>query len=325
MNAVLHSPRTPIPVQLRMRRGNGSWCWIEATGSNLLDEPEISAIVFNCRDISDRKAAETALRESEAALREANAGLEQFAYAAAHDLQEPIRNVAIYVELLARKYRGKLDAEANEFIAIASDGALRMQTLTRDLLAFTRSLDNPVSTADGTVSGTAADASRSAACNRAADSRADSNSVIAEVVANLQAAIEESQGEVSWDDLPALPIRHAHLLQVLQNLISNALKYRDARPPRVHVSASRQKDEWLVRVEDNGIGIRAEYQEQIFGIFKRLHGRDVPGNGIGLAICSRIVAHYRGRIWVDQRPGGGSIFSFTLPGENTHALGSCAD
>ena len=223
----------------------------------------------------------------------ANAGLEQFAYAAAHDLQEPVRNVAIYTELLARKYRDKLDAEAQEFIKIAVEGALRMQTLTRDLLAFTRSVDNPVPAGAKPI--------------------ADTNSAMAEVVSNLRTAIAESEASVTWETLPELPIHHAHLVQLLQNLVGNALKYRSAEPPRVQLSVSRGNDEWSVAVADNGPGIPPEYREHIFGLFKRLHGREIPGNGIGLAICSRIVTHYQGQIRVEPGPCGGSIFSFTLP------------
>lgn len=307
LQAVLNRPRTPIQLEMRTRRKTGGWCWIEATGSNLLDEPDISAIVFNFRDISDRKSAEIALRESELALRNANASLEQFAYAAAHDLQEPIRNVAIYLELLGRDYRDTLDAEANELIRVARDGALRMQTLTRDLLAFARSLDEAAG-----------------AQSRSSVPLADSGKVIAEVVANLKTKIEESGAEVTWNRLPALPIHSAHLVQVLQNLVGNALKYRGDVRPQVHISVSTAGEDWVVRVTDNGVGVPAEYQERIFGIFKRLHGREIPGNGIGLAICSRIVAHYHGRIWVEPRPGGGSVFSFTLPRENNHERKPCA-
>jgi PAS domain S-box-containing protein len=305
MQGVLAKPRVPLVFQLRARRKNGGWCWVEATGSNLLNQPDISAIVFNFRDIGDRKSAEIALRESEAALRNANSGLEQFAYAAAHDLQEPIRNVAIYVELLARKYRDKLDDEANELIKVAMDGALRMQTLTRDLLTFTRSLDSSEEADMASQIGNARPP-------------ADCNAVMAEVVASLQDVIRSSEANITWDDLPALPIYRAHLVQVMQNLVGNALKYRSAETPRVHISVFPRTDEWWIAVADNGVGVPAEYREQIFGMFKRLHGRDVPGSGIGLAICNRIVAHYQGSIRAEPRPGGGSIFSFTLPREKAH-------
>src|SRR6185312_16413003 len=294
MRAILNRPRTPLQMEFRARHREGQWCWIECTGSNLLDEPDIEAVTFNYRDNTGRKAIETALRESEASLRQANAGLEQFAYAAAHDLQEPIRNVAIYIELLAEKYQDKLDAEANHFIKVATEGALRMQTLTRDLLAFTRSLDDPLR--NGQTEHCVADASR----------------VFDEVAANFSAEIARSHASVTRDDLPVLPVHPAHLTQVFQNLIGNSLQYRGIAPPEVHVSARPGDDEWIVSVADNGIGVPAEYQEQIFGIFKRLHGRELPGNGIGLAICARVVNHYQGKIWVRPRPGGGSIFSFTL-------------
>jgi len=293
MHAILNLPRTPLQMEFRACHHDGHWCWIECTGSNLLQEPDIEAIAFNYRDITSRKAIESALRESEASLREANAGLEQFAYAAAHDLQEPIRNVAIYIELLAEKYHDKLDAEANRFIRVATEGASRMQTLTRDLLAFTRSLGDS----------SRADTERCVT---------DSNRVFDEVLANLGAEIERTGACVTREDLPPLPMHSVHLVQVLQNLIGNSLKYRGPEPPHVHVSARPGDEEWIVNVADNGIGIPAEYQEQVFGIFKRLHGRELPGNGIGLAICARVIKHYQAKIWVRPRPGGGSIFSFTL-------------
>lgn len=305
MRALLDQPRLPMHFQIRIRRKTGGWCWIEATGSNLLDEPDIAAVIFNCRDISERKSAELSLIESEAALREANASLEQFAYAAAHDLREPVRNVGIYLELLERDHAGKLDADARRLIAVAREGAVRMQTLTRDLLAFTRSLDDPAPAAAG------------------AGHIADTKQALSDVLANLRTSIEEGGAQVTWDRLPPLPMRQFHLVQLLQNLIDNALKYRTSEAPRIHVSVRGTggpgpENEWVVRVADNGIGVPLEYRDQIFGMFRRLHGREIPGNGIGLAICSRLVAHYRGRIKVEPKPGGGSIFSFTIPRGNAH-------
>jgi len=297
---MLNRPGLPMRFQLRIRRKAGGWCWIEATGSNLLAEPDISALVFNCRDITDRKSAEASLLESDAALREANASIEQFAYAAAHDLQEPVRNVAIYLELLARDHADKLDDDARRLIAGAREGAKRMQTLTRDLLAFTRSVeDAPPSVEDP-------------------GPFADTKEVLSEVLGNLRTAVEESAAQITWDRLPALPIRHSHLVQLFQNLIGNAIKYRGCESPKIHISVwgtggPGPENEWVVRVADNGVGVPVEHKDQIFGVFKRLHGREIPGNGIGLAICTRVVAHYRGRIRVESRPGGGSIFSFTLP------------
>jgi signal transduction histidine kinase len=173
-----------------------------------------------------------------------------------------------------------------------------MQMLVTDLLAYTRSLE-------GGDEGQAI---------------ADGNDAISEVLSNLRIAIEGSAGEVTYDPLPILPIHRAHLIQLLQNLIGNGLKYGGDRPPKVRISAAKTDQDWMVSVTDNGIGIPEKHRERIFGVFKRLHGSEVPGSGIGLAICARIVGHYHGRIWVDPAPGGGSIFSFTLPSREGAAV-----
>lgn len=300
---MLDSPREPVPIEIRVRNVEGGWRWIEATGSNFFDDPDISALVFNYRDITSRKNAETALREREAALERANRALEQFGFAAAHDLQEPIRNVAIYAELLDRRYGGKLEPAAKIFLEVVREGAARMQALTCDLLSFTQATGEPAAAEDIPW--------------------ADGNDAMAEVVASLRDLISGSAAEVTWADLPRLRICQAHLVQVLQKLVANGLKYRSAANPRVHVSATPDaENQWLIRVADNGAGIPAEYREHVFGVFKRLHGREIPGNGIGLAICRRIVAHYGGRIWVDPRPDGGSILTFSLPRGDTHDSGA---
>ena len=236
------------------------------------------------RDITQRKAADIALRH-------ANEGLEQFAYAAAHDLQEPIRNVVLYTELLEKRYRNKLDEDANEFMSITVASAQRMQTLIQDLLAYTRSLDRPSEEQPAT----------------------DANEVVQEVLGNLRTAIDTAGAEIVCSSLPKLPIYRVHLVQLLQNLVGNALKYRSEGPARVEISAVETPAEFVVSVRDNGIGIPADHRERIFGVFKRLHGRNVPGNGIGLAICQRIISHYAGRIWVESQEGLGSTFIFTLP------------
>lgn len=280
----LDAPRCPVRFEARVRRSDGQWVWVDSTINNLLDEPEVNGIVWNYRDISERKATETALRH-------ANEGLEQFAYAAAHDLQEPIRNIAIFSELLAKRYQDKLDEEANKFIGITVQSARRMQTLIHDLLAYTHSLavayEQEIST--------------------------DADQVMEEVLSNLRIAIEDSGASVICDPLPRLPVYRAHLVQLFQNLIGNALKYRGKQQPCVHVSAEEDGAEFRIAVEDNGIGIAPDHRERIFGVFKRLHGPDIPGNGMGLAICSRIILHYRGRIWVESEPGKGAKFVFTLP------------
>ena len=234
----------------------------------------------------------TQQKEIEKELRNANADLEQFAYSASHDLQEPLRTVQIFSELLARHSREKLDGQALEFLKNVMTGASRMEALVRDLLAYTQAmrLEIPAETFDG----------------RTALDRA---------LSNLKASIEESGATIDADRLPALRVDGTHLQQLFQNLISNAIKYRRAEvAPAVHITAKRQNGGWLFSVSDNGIGIEAPYKERIFGLFKRLHAGDkYPGTGIGLAICQRIVDRYHGRIWVESEPGKGSSFYFWLP------------
>jgi light-regulated signal transduction histidine kinase (bacteriophytochrome) len=217
--------------------------------------------------------------------------LNQFAYAASHDLQEPLRMVSIYSELLQRKYAGHFDAEANQFVSFMIAGAQRMEQLLKDLLTY----------------------SQAGSSNEGPPYPVDCDRVIRKVLLNLQAAIEQSGAVVTWDELAVVQAHEIKVIQLLQNLIGNAIKYHGDAPPRVHVAATRQGGEWLFSVEDNGIGIKPEYCQQIFGVFRRLHGRDYPGTGIGLAICQRIIEKYGGRIWVESTPGVGSRFYFTLP------------
>jgi PAS domain S-box-containing protein len=244
------------------------------------------------RDISERKHAEKEQERVQDELRRANQDLEQFVYSATHDLQEPLRTVKIYAELLAKRYGEALDGEAREFVQYVHNGATRMQTLLRDLLAYTRvtKFDKPVQIADA-------------------------NEALQAVLSNLAAAVSESGAHITVAPLPSLPVHGTHLQQIFQNLISNAIKYRSPeRRPEVHVTAERQNEQWVFAVRDNGIGIDPEYKENIFGLFKRLHTSDeYSGTGIGLAICQRIVDQYHGRIWVESEPGRGSTFRFTLP------------
>ncbi|MBI3977497.1 MAG: PAS domain-containing sensor histidine kinase, partial [Chloroflexi bacterium] len=224
-------------------------------------------------------------------LAQSNAELEQFAYVASHDLQEPLRMVSSYVQLLARRYRGQLDADADEFIAYAVDGARRMQVQINDLLTYSRigRKGEPLTSTD---TGAALD----------------------QAIANLRLVIAENQAIVSHDDLPVLAADQSQLVLLFQNLIGNAVKFRGAAAPRVHITAERAGDEWVFAVRDNGIGIDPEYHERIFAIFQRLHNKAAyPGTGIGLAICKRIVERHGGRIWVESALGQGSRFSFTIP------------
>ena len=199
--------------------------------------------------------------------------------------------VASYTQLLARRYAGRLDAEADEFIAFAVDGATRMQQLINDLLAFSRL---------GTRGQPFAEV--------------DCNAVFADVVANLKAAIEESGAEVTAEPLPTVTGDRQQLVQLLQNLVSNAVKFHGPQAPHVHVSANRKGREWVFAVQDNGIGIGPQYFDRIFVIFQRLHTKEeFPGTGIGLALCQKIVLRHGGRLWVESQPGEGATFHFTIP------------
>ena len=230
-------------------------------------------------------------RRAQEELARSNRDLEQFAYVASHDLQEPLRMVAAYTQLLAERYQGKLDENADKYISYAVDGALRMQTLIQDLLSFSRL-------------GREGAEFQITDCNLMAGSALD----------NLQTSIQERGARVEHDVLPSLLADRSQLLQLFQNLIGNAIKFRGPDPPIVRISAENTGEEWLFSVADNGIGIAPEHAELIFAIFKRLHTRaEYPGSGIGLAICKKIVEHHHGRIWVESQPGQGSTFKFTLP------------
>lgn len=237
------------------------------------------------RDISDRKRADTALRR-------ANRDLEQFAYSAGHDLQEPLRTIKIYSELLVRLLGDKVEGEALECLGHLQKGATRMETLIANLLAYTR-----VETLE------------------VKREMVDANEVLARALENLDDSIAESEAVVTSDRLPNVPMYGYHQEQLLQNLIGNAIKYRSReRTAEVHVTAIRRRDEYAFSVRDNGIGIDPLYKDTIFGLFKRLHTEEkYPGTGLGLAICKRIVEQYDGRIWVESEPGKGSTFYFALP------------
>jgi PAS domain S-box-containing protein len=247
------------------------------------------------RDITERKRSEERLVKTAKDLKRSNDQLQQFAYVASHDLQEPLRMVASYTQLLARRYQGRLDSDADEFIAYAVDGCNRMQGLILDLLAYSRS---------GT--------------ERKLLREISGETALQEVLANLRVSIEESGATVTHDLLPTLTTDDTQLVQVLQNLIGNAIKYRGAAAPQVHVSAMKKGGkEWIFSVRDNGLGISPQYFERIFIIFQRLHGQhEFNGTGIGLAICKKIVEQSGGRIWVESQLAKGSTFFFSLPESN---------
>jgi signal transduction histidine kinase len=242
-------------------------------------------------DRSLRRRMEQDLAKKVEELARSNADLEQFAYVASHDLQEPLRMVAAYTQLLSERYSGRLDENADKFIGYAREGALRMQVLIQDLLAFSRVGRKE----DGSVS-------------------VDCNAVIEEVRQILASAIQESGAVITSANLPTVWADRTQMVQVFQNLIGNAIKFRGNHPPEISVRVEKQNDRWLFSVSDNGIGIAPEYAENIFVVFQRLHARtEYPGNGIGLAICKKIVERGGGKIWVESQAGAGSSFRFTLP------------
>jgi PAS domain S-box-containing protein len=241
-------------------------------------------------DITDRKRAEEALQRTADQLARSNQELEQFAYVASHDLQEPLRVVNGYVQLIERKYKNQLDAEADEFFHYIVDGAARMQQLITDLLNYSR-----LGTRGKPFSATSV------------------QTVLDRALANLKTVVEESGATVTHDSLPTIQGDESQLVQLFQNLIGNGIKFRSERPPQIHISARRSDHHWEFAVRDNGIGIEPQYWEQIFVIFQRLHTRQkYPGTGIGLAICKRIVERHGGRIWLDSHPGQGTTFHFIL-------------
>ena len=251
-----------------------------------------SVFVAFVRDITERRAAQDALERKTRELLRSNADLQQFAYVASHDLQEPLRMVAGFTQLLAKRYHGKLDAKADQWIEFAADGAIRMQRLIDDLLEYSR-----LETGTGPYG------------------PVESEESLRECLGNLQSALRETGAEVTHDPLPRVQAHGPHLVRVFQNLIANAVKFRsEDRPARVHVSAERNGSDWTFSVRDNGIGIEGRDRERVFQIFQRLHapGR-YPGTGIGLAICKKVVERHGGRIWVESTPGDGSAFRFTMP------------
>jgi PAS domain S-box-containing protein len=273
--------------------------WISITGEPIFDEAGRFAGYRGVgQDITERKNAEAELRRAHdelaqkaTELERSNSELEQFAYVASHDLQEPLRMVASYTQLLGRRYGDRLEGDAKEFMAFIVDGAARMKQLIEDLLAYSRV---------GT---------------KGKDFKpVDLEGALRRAITNLRTAIEEAGAAVTGDPLPTVAADDMQLAQLFQNLIGNALKFRGPSVPRVHVSAVEKATEWEITVSDNGIGIEAQYFERIFMVFQRLHTKgDYPGTGIGLAICKKVVERHGGRIWVDSTPDEGSQFHFTLP------------
>lgn len=234
---------------------------------------------------------EKRVQERTVELSRTNEELRQFAYVASHDLQEPLRTIGSYAQLLAKRYKGSLDSDADDFIQYIVGGVSRMHTLLNDMLAYSR-----VTQSEGKVL-----------------LPAHTEAVLESAILNLEALVKETRTAITHDPLPVVMGDEIQLGQVFQNLISNAIKYRGSVDPRIHISVRQEDGDWVFTVKDNGIGIDPQYHERIFGIFKRLHGRELPGTGMGLAICKRIIERHGGRIWVESGTGSGSRFHFTIP------------
>jgi len=268
---------------------DGSVVWLVFSATAVPDEKSIFTVAY---DITERRRMEQEILVHSEKLGRSNAELERFAYVASHDLQEPLRMVASFTQLLAKRYSGQLDETADRYIHYAADGAKRMQQLISDLLAYSR------------VNSKELDLRQT-----------DFGAVVLEAMRNLQVAIEESGASIDWDPLPELWVDPAQFTQLLQNLLGNAIKFRRSEEhPRIHISAADTGTEWALSVQDNGIGIDPQHADRIFQIFQRLHTREkYQGTGIGLAICKKVVERHGGRIWVESQPGKGSNFHFALP------------
>jgi len=272
-------------------RKEGTWFPADYTSTPIIEDGKIVGAVVTFKDITVQKRSEEELKKLSAELARSNSDLQQFAYTASHDLQEPLRVVAGFINLLAKRYKGKFDEKADEFIEYAIEGTKRMQVLIKDLLDYsqleTKSESFEIS---------------------------DSLSALDKAVFNLRAAIEESGAIVTHDTLPSIMADSSQLIRLFQNLVGNAIKFRGEETPKIHISAEQKKGGWVFSVKDNGIGIAPQFADRIFLSFQRLHSRaEYPGTGIGLATCKRIVERHGGRIWVDSMPGNGSTFYFTIP------------
>ncbi|WP_161569258.1 sensor histidine kinase [Candidatus Oscillochloris fontis] len=276
-------------VEMGIMSPDGVTTWINVTAAPVPLENYGVVIAYN--DISSRMAAEHALHQTMRELTRSNADLEQFAYVASHDLQEPLRGAIGMLQLLQQRYHGRLDSRADQYISLAVDSANRMQALINDLLLFSRvERRNQIFT------------------------QIDAVDALEHAIGNLQVAIQESSAEITYDPLPQVYADSIQITQLFQNLLSNAIKFCNEAPPRIHVSAQRRSNAWVFAVRDNGIGIAPDHVERIFIIFQRLHPRQAyPGTGIGLAICKKIIERHGGQIWVDSHLGHGATFFFSIP------------
>jgi signal transduction histidine kinase len=266
---------------------------LESGADNYLREPvEPTVLIATVRALLRAREAEEALIRS-------NEQLRRFAYVVSHELQEPLRMVKSYTQLLAARYQGSLDKEADEFIAYSVQGATRMETFIRDMLSYSQAAEAGLEL-------------KSTACK----------SVLEWSLLELEAMIRESGSEITQDVLPVVMCDPMRLAQVFNNLIANAIKYKGEHPPKIHIAATEQDQMWRLSVSDNGIGIDPLYAPTVFTLFKRLHGRERSGSGVGLAICKEIIENHGGQIWVESQPEQGSTFYFTLPKYEAERTGS---
>src|SRR5271165_1190575 len=286
----------PFQAECRLKSARGDTHWFLIRAVPIRDlRGQITQWFGTSTDVDTQKAIEDDLRS-------ANADLEHFAYAASHDFQEPLRMVTAYAQLLEKDFGGKLEGAGAMSLKYVLEGTDRLGALLQNLLSYMRASRDP----------------------EGAMEEIDCNQVLNEVLANLQIPIEQSGARVRSSGLPRILCPRIHMLELLQNLVNNAIKYRGANPPEIQVSADRKNGDWIFSVRDNGIGIAPQHQQNIFGVFKRLHGNNIPGTGIGLTICRRLVEQHHGRIWVESQVNRGSTFYFSMPAATEHKHGAHA-
>lgn len=284
---------TSARVTLKNYKKDGTPFWNDLVMSPIKDDKGVTTHFMGMQlDVTDRIEAEHRMAAKSQQLEMSNQELEQFTYATSHDLQEPLRMINSYLQLLQKRYGDQLDEDATTFLGFATEGADRMQDLINDLLTLSRVSDDQSRYKDISL-----------------------NTVVERAVANLQTSISESKAEIEVDELPAMCVDPIQITQLFQNLIGNGIKYQQPGvAPKIHISVKKKKDEYVFSVQDNGIGINKKHFERIFTIFQRLHTRsEYPGTGVGLAICSKIVDRHGGKIWVKSEEGHGSTFLFSVP------------
>jgi PAS domain S-box-containing protein len=293
LKEALSKPQDSLQWDARIRRKDSSYSWVENMVSNLLSESDVQAIVVNQREIGVRMAAEVERQRQADELARQNARLQEFAHTAAHDLREPLRAICSYTEMLVGETQ--MDAGAKQMAGFIVDGATRMSALIDDLLTF------------------------ASTGIHAPPEQVDLHRAVAQATLNLAREIKESGANIRVDRLPVVHGNELHLVRLFQNLIGNAVKHRGKELPEIHVSAERRGPDWVIKIEDHGIGIAPENQARVFLPFVRLAKRDVPGSGLGLAVCKNIVEGLGGTISVESELGSGSTFAFTIAAEEAGA------